>query len=84
MEIQDMAPKQQRIPSSARFARTAEIKSFHHAMSARDCGDEAKELYTFSGKGEVLSYTTIYEVPSGYDAKRALHSGNRQTARKDP
>jgi uncharacterized protein len=33
-----------------------------------NCGDEAKELYTFSGKGEVYSYTTIYEAPSGYDA----------------
>ncbi|HLA08481.1 MAG TPA: Zn-ribbon domain-containing OB-fold protein, partial [Anaerolineales bacterium] len=29
---------------------------------------EAKELYTFSGKGEVYSYTTIYEAPSGYDS----------------
>jgi uncharacterized OB-fold protein len=25
-------------------------------------------LYTFSGKGEVYSYTTVYEAPSGYDA----------------
>jgi uncharacterized OB-fold protein len=33
-----------------------------------NCGDEAKELYTFSGKGEVYSYTTIYEAPSGYDS----------------
>ena len=33
-----------------------------------NCGDEAKELYTFSGKGEVYSFTTIYEAPSGYDS----------------
>ena len=32
-----------------------------------NCGDEAKDLYTFSGKGEVYSYTTIYEAPTGYD-----------------
>jgi hypothetical protein len=32
-----------------------------------NCGDEAKTLYTFSGKGEVYSYTTIYEAPTGYD-----------------
>ena len=31
-----------------------------------NCGDEAKDLYTFSGKGEVYSYTTIYEAPAGY------------------
>jgi uncharacterized OB-fold protein len=33
-----------------------------------NCGDEAKDLYTFSGKGEVYSYTTVYEAPAGYDA----------------
>lgn len=32
-----------------------------------NCGQKAKELYTFSGKGEVYSYTTIYEAPAGYD-----------------
>ena len=32
-----------------------------------NCGDEAKTLYSFSGKGQVFSYTTIYEAPTGYD-----------------
>jgi uncharacterized OB-fold protein len=32
------------------------------------CGGEAKTQFAFSGKGEVYSYTTIYEAPSGYDA----------------
>ncbi len=31
------------------------------------CGNEARELYTFSGRGEVYSYTTIYEAPSGFE-----------------
>lgn len=31
------------------------------------CGDEANERYAFSGKGEVFSYTTIYEAPTGFD-----------------
>ena len=31
-----------------------------------NCGDEAKTLYTFSGKGEVFSYTTVYDAPEGY------------------
>ena len=31
-----------------------------------NCGEEAKTLYTFSGKGEVYSYTTIYDPPEGY------------------
>lgn len=30
------------------------------------CSAEAKTTYTFSGKGEVYSYTTIYDAPEGY------------------
>ncbi|MGH2582968.1 MAG: Zn-ribbon domain-containing OB-fold protein [Anaerolineales bacterium] len=30
------------------------------------CGEEAKKLFQFSGKGEVYSYTTVYEAPEGY------------------
>ena len=33
-----------------------------------ECGGEAKTLYTFSGKGEVYSYSTIYEAPAGFDS----------------
>jgi len=31
-----------------------------------NCAGEAKTPYTFSGKGEVFSYTTIYDPPEGY------------------
>ncbi|MEX1246876.1 MAG: Zn-ribbon domain-containing OB-fold protein [Anaerolineales bacterium] len=31
-----------------------------------ECGEEAKTLFQFSGKGEVYSYTTVYEAPEGY------------------
>ncbi len=31
------------------------------------CGEEAKTVYTFSGRGEVYSYTTVYQAPGGYD-----------------
>ena len=31
------------------------------------CGEEAKTLYTFSGKGEVYSYTTVFEAPAGFE-----------------
>ena len=31
------------------------------------CGDEINIGYAFSGRGEVYSYTTIYEAPSGFD-----------------
>jgi hypothetical protein len=32
-----------------------------------DCGREAKDIYQFSGKGEIYSYTTIYEPPAGFE-----------------
>ncbi len=32
-----------------------------------ECGKEAKNLYQFSGLGEVYSYTTVYEPPAGFE-----------------
>ncbi len=32
-----------------------------------ECGQEAKTLYSFSGRGQVYSYTTVYEPPAGYE-----------------
>ena len=32
-----------------------------------ECGEEAKTLYHFSGRGEVFSYTTVYNAPAGYE-----------------
>ena len=32
-----------------------------------DCGKDARETYTFSGRGEVYSYTTVYDAPAGYE-----------------
>lgn len=31
-----------------------------------ECRKEVKAPYQFSGKGEVYSYTTVYEAPDGY------------------
>lgn len=31
-----------------------------------NCGHRASDTYPMSGKGEVYSYTTIYEAPTGY------------------
>lgn len=44
-----------------------EAKLFPPRDVCPECGGEAKTLYQFSGKGEVYSYTTIYEPPSGYE-----------------
>jgi len=32
-----------------------------------ECGGEAKNLFNFSGRGEVYSYTTVYDPPAGYE-----------------
>jgi len=32
-----------------------------------ECGKDAKTAYAFSGRGEVYSYTTVYEPPAGYE-----------------
>jgi uncharacterized OB-fold protein len=32
------------------------------------CGGEAKNQYAFSGRGEVYSYTVLYDAPAGYEA----------------
>ena len=32
-----------------------------------ECAQEAKELYRFSGKGEVFSYAAVFDAPAGYE-----------------
>ncbi len=32
-----------------------------------DCGEEAKTLYSFSGKGEVYSFTKVFDAPVGFE-----------------
>ena len=32
-----------------------------------ECEAPAKELFTFSGIGEIYSYTTIYDAPAGFE-----------------
>ncbi|MGB9641557.1 MAG: Zn-ribbon domain-containing OB-fold protein [Anaerolineales bacterium] len=32
-----------------------------------ECGQDARIPYQFSGKGEIYSYTTIYEPPAGFE-----------------
>lgn len=33
-----------------------------------NCGQEARDAFAFSGKGEVYSFTKIFEAPAGYEA----------------
>lgn len=60
--------KQQRYGLVGEVCPRCDYKIFPPRDVCPNCGDEAKTLYAFSGKGEVFSYTTIYEAPTGFDA----------------
>jgi hypothetical protein len=32
-----------------------------------DCGEDAEDLYQFSGRGEVYSYTSVQQAPAGFE-----------------
>ena len=59
--------RQQRYGLVGEACPHCEAKIFPPRDMCPSCGQEAKTLYAFSGKGEVYSYTTIYEAPAGYD-----------------
>ncbi len=42
-------------------------KSFPPRQVCPKCGAETSAPFPFSGLGEVYSFTTIYEVPTGYE-----------------
>ena len=44
-----------------------EAKIFPPRDICPECGQEAKTLYSFSGRGEVYSYTTVYDAPAGFE-----------------
>jgi uncharacterized OB-fold protein len=44
-----------------------EVKIFPPRDVCPECGQEAKTLYAFSGRGQVYSYTTVYDAPQGFE-----------------
>ena len=43
------------------------VKLFPPRDVCLECDAPAQELFTFSGRGEVYSYTTIYDAPAGFE-----------------
>jgi uncharacterized OB-fold protein len=43
------------------------VKLFPPRDVCLECEAPAKELFTFTGLGEVFSYTTIYDAPAGFE-----------------
>jgi uncharacterized OB-fold protein len=56
-----------------RYALTGEVcphcqaKIFPPRDVCPECGDEAKAEFEFSGRGEIYSYTSIYNAPEGFE-----------------
>lgn len=58
--------KAQRYSLVGEECNNCEKKIFPPRDLCPDCGQEAKDEYQFSGKGEVWSHTTVYQAPSGH------------------
>jgi uncharacterized OB-fold protein len=58
--------KKQRYALVGEVCEHCDAKLFPPRDICPECGEEAKTLFQFSGKGQVYSYTTVYEAPEGY------------------
>ena len=59
--------KQQRYKLVGEVCPHCEAKLFPPRDICPECGGEAKSLYTFSGRGEVYSHTTVQDAPTGFE-----------------
>lgn len=59
--------KKQRYALVGEVCDNCENKIFPPRDLCPECGQEAKTLYQFSGKGEVYSYTTVNSAPAGFE-----------------
>ncbi len=59
--------QQQRYGLVGEVCPHCEEKIFPPRDVCPNCAQEAKTPYVFSGKGEVYSYTTVYDAPEGYE-----------------
>ena len=58
--------KKQRYALVGEVCEHCDAKLFPPRDICPECGEEAKTLFQFSGKGQVYSYTTVNEAPEGY------------------
>jgi len=59
--------KKQRYALVGEVCERCNSKLFPPRDICPECGQEAKTLYHFSGRGEVYSYTTVYDPPAGFE-----------------
>lgn len=58
--------KQQRYSLVGEVCPHCEIKIFPPRDVCPDCGLPAHDHFKFSGRGEVYSFTTVYQAPAGH------------------
>ncbi len=61
--------KKQRYSLTGEVCDHCDAKLFPPRDICPECGEEAKTLFQFSGKGEVYSHTTVFDPPQGYEGQ---------------
>ncbi len=59
--------KRQRYALVGEVCPHCEAKIFPPRDICPDCGEDARTLHHFSGRGEVYSYTTVFDAPAGHE-----------------
>ena len=59
--------KNQRYKLVGEVCPHCEAKLFPPRDICTECGQDAKTVFAFSGRGEVYSFTTVYDPPAGYE-----------------
>ena len=60
--------KKQRLGLIGEVCPHCDAKLFPPRDICTECGQDAKTEFAFSGRGEVFSFTTVYDAPAGYEA----------------
>ncbi len=67
--------RQQRYALVGEVCPHCEAKLFPPRDVCPHCGGEAKQVYPFSGKGEVYSYTLMTDAPAGFEEQAPYYVG---------
>lgn len=59
--------KKQRYSMVGEVCPHCQAKIFPPRDVCPECGEHAKDLHKFSGLGQVYSFTTVYDAPSGFE-----------------
>jgi uncharacterized OB-fold protein len=59
--------KKQRYSLVGEVCPHCDAKIFPPRDICPECGKDAKTTFAFSGRGEVYSYTTLYDAPAGFE-----------------